>query len=337
MQKSTIQLKDLTIGYTTGKQATPIVSHIHEQLNSGELTCLLGANGIGKSTLLKTISGFLPLIDGSVSILNKPIQEYTPKQLAKVVSIVLTQRPSVFNMTVEELVATGRTPYTDLWGSISQEDQEVIDKALEDIGITHLKHRFIDTLSDGEKQKSLIAKALAQDTPIILLDEPTAFLDYPSKVEVMQLLQELTHTHKKTILLSTHDMELAYQIADKIWLFNKERQLYAGTPEDLALEGRIDEFFNNTGLKFDWTTGFFKVKSNIKGTLQIIGESKARILLEKALGRIGFEHNETSTNKVTILQDQPLQISIDISNEKFKVTTIEELLQLLHHENVKQL
>ena len=157
------------------------------------------------------------------------------------------------------LIGLGRSPYTGFWGTLSKEDKTVVDKSIALVGIPHLAHRMVHTLSDGERQKVMIAKALAQETPVIYLDEPTAFLDFPSKVEMMQLLHQLSRQTDKTIFLSTHDLELALQIADKIWLMDKVNGVTIGTPEDLSLNGSLSNFFARKGIAFDLETGLFRV------------------------------------------------------------------------------
>lgn len=208
-----IRLSNLSIGYS---HKVPVVSHINIDIKSGALTCLIGNNGIGKSTLLKTLAGFLSPVSGELTIDRQNIQLMSKKELARKISIVLTQRPDVQNFTVEEVVALGRTPYTDFLGNLRAKDKMVVAEALSTIGIEQLRHRMIQTLSDGEFQKTMIAKALAQQTPAILLDEPTAFLDFPSKVETFRLLNQLGRDYDKLILLSTHDMGLALRYADHL-------------------------------------------------------------------------------------------------------------------------
>lgn len=196
-----LTFENLTIGYQLGhKNEKVVASGLSATLESGLLTCLLGRNGTGKSTLLRTLA---ELWQGDVAV-------------------VLTDPLDVRNLTVEEVVALGRTPHTNFWGTLRQEDKAVVAEAMKLVGITSLAQTDIGTLSDGERQKVMIAKALAQQTPIILLDEPTAFLDYPSKQEVMQLLHMLAHEQGKAILLSTHDVELAEQYADQIWFFHHD-------------------------------------------------------------------------------------------------------------------
>jgi iron complex transport system ATP-binding protein len=242
--EETIRISGLSIGYT-GKHGVKMVSEgISDTLRNGELTCLLGENGAGKSTLLRTLSGFLPPLSGEIFIMGKPLKSYKEKELATVIGVVLTEKNNLQNMTVEELVGMGRSPYTGFWGRLSAEDRQKVMSSLDMVGIPSLRDRLVQTLSDGERQKVMIAKALAQETPIIFLDEPTAFLDYPSKVEILHLLRRLSREMQKTIFLSTHDLELALQIADQLWLMAKGRGLKVGCPEDLTRDGSLERFFN---------------------------------------------------------------------------------------------
>ncbi|MBO4571763.1 MAG: ABC transporter ATP-binding protein [Bacteroidales bacterium] len=240
----TIRVENLAIGYTGKNVYKRVATGISDTIRSGELTCLLGPNGAGKSTLLRTLSAFLPPLEGKISILGKPLEEYSEKQLARIIGVVLTERSSIQNMTVDELVGMGRSPYTGFWGRLSAEDRAQVDAAVEMVGIAPLRSRMVQTLSDGERQKVMIAKALAQETPIIFLDEPTAFLDYPSKVEILHLLYRLAHEEGKTVFLSTHDLELALQVADRIWLMAEGGELHTGTPEELTRDGSLERFIN---------------------------------------------------------------------------------------------
>ena len=208
-----ISLSRLSVGYSLSH---PVISDINLELRSGQLACLIGENGIGKSTLLKTLTGFLPKLKGSLLLGNRDIESFSQRELARQVSIVLTQKPDVQNLTIEEIIGLGRSPYTGFFGRLRTEDRKVVDDAIATMGIEKLRGRMIQTLSDGERQKVMIAKALAQETPIILLDEPTAFLDFPSKAETFQSLQRMAHERDKLILLSTHDLELAVRFADSL-------------------------------------------------------------------------------------------------------------------------
>ena len=255
MENNHIQINHLTIGYKEKGNRKVVATDINACLHSGELTCLLGANGIGKSTLLRTLSGFQAPLEGEIILRGKPLSTYSDKELATLIGVVLTEKCELRNMTVEELVGMGRSPYTGFWGRLGKHDREVIEESIQLVGIGHLRYQMVHQLSDGERQKVMIAKALAQQTDIIFLDEPTAFLDFPSKVEIMQLLFRLSHTGNRTIFLSTHDLELALQIADKVWLMNKENGVKTGTPEDLSLDGSLSHFFLRKGIRFDKATG----------------------------------------------------------------------------------
>lgn len=247
----TIELKDVSIGYQTRHKTNIVVAEgINATLKSGLLTCLVGPNGIGKSTLMRTITGFQPRLGGEITIDSVSIDDLSDKQLARTISVVLTTKPDILNMNVTEIVGLGRSPYTGFFGSLTTTDHNIVDEAIEMVGIKHLKKRKIHTLSDGERQKVMIAKALAQQTPIIILDEPTAFLDYPSKVEMMLLLYRLSRETNKMIFLSTHDMELALQTADTLWLMNK-KELHVGTPRQLADNGELSIFLEHQGIDFD--------------------------------------------------------------------------------------
>ena len=262
----TIVIKDLAIGYQSKHSVKTVAEGITDTLQSGCLTCLLGENGAGKSTLLRTLAGFQPALNGSIEIMGKPLPQYKEKELATVVGVVLTERTNVQNMSVAELVGMGRSPYTNFWGRLTAEDKAKTEEALELVGISALKDRLVQTLSDGERQKAMIAKTLAQETPIIFLDEPTAFLDYPSKVEMLRLLRRLAVEMDKTVFMSTHDLELALQMADRLWLMAKNGAVtepakggvIAGTPEQLAQDGTLERFFARKGITFKNIEGHYR-------------------------------------------------------------------------------
>ena len=241
-QAETIRISNLSIGYRGKHGVKTVAEGISDSIRSGELTCLLGENGAGKSTLLRTLSGFLPPLAGEIAILGKPLSAYREKDLATVVGVVLTEKNNLQNMTVAELVGMGRSPYTGFWGRLTADDRRKVEDALSLVGIGELRDRMVQTLSDGERQKVMIAKALAQETPIIFLDEPTAFLDYPSKVEILHLLHRLSREMGKTIFLSTHDLELALRVADRVWLMTKQGQVTTGTPDHLIVDRENGRF-----------------------------------------------------------------------------------------------
>ena len=277
--KVSVELKDLSIGYRTKQGVRVVAQGLTAQLQRGQLTCLLGENGVGKSTLLRTLAAFQPKLEGSVSIEGRELDDYSERKLARTIGIVLTEKPDVQQMTVMELVEMGRAPYTGFWGRLNEDDRKVCNEAVELIGIEPLKDRMIQTLSDGERQKVMIAKALAQQTPVIFLDEPTAFLDYPSKVDMLLLLSRISREAQKTIFLSTHDLELALQVADTIWLMDKSGKrkvesgkrkeeiaekgatLQIGTPYELAQNGALGQFIERgNGIEFNKDTLSVRVK-----------------------------------------------------------------------------
>ena len=259
----TIELRNLSIGYQTKHGIKTVATGIDGTIKSGELTCLLGANGVGKSTLLKTLSSFQPKTGGEILLEGRELSEYSDKQLSRLIGVVLTEKPNVRNMTVRELVSLGRSPYTGFWGTYSKDDLQVVDEAIAMVGIEPLKKRMVHTLSDGERQKVMIAKALAQQTPVIYLDEPTAFLDYPSKVEVLQLLCRISREADKVIFLSTHDVELALQMADTIWLMTQGEAVAIGSPKALAEQGALGRFIEREGIVFDPKTMTIKVTKQV--------------------------------------------------------------------------
>ena len=314
-REETIRLTGLSIGYRGKHSVKCVADGISQAIHSGELTCLLGENGAGKSTLLRTLSGFLSPLAGEISILGRPLSSYKERELATVIGVVLTEKNNLQNMTVRELVGMGRSPYTGFWGRLSADDRRKVDDALSLVGIAALSDRMVQTLSDGERQKVMIAKALAQETPIIFLDEPTAFLDYPSKVEILHLLHRLSREMHKTIFLSTHDLELALQIADRLWLMPHRsdpekrgsaggpaggsaggqevghgggRSVTVGTPEDLSLDGTLDMFFRRKGVAFEKQTGLYRIEPEYRAEVRLTGDPVACEMVRKALRRNGI-------------------------------------------------
>lgn len=205
-------LQSLSIGYSH----KVIAADINAQIKGGELTCLIGRNGTGKSTLMRTLAGFLKPLGGSALLDGRDVGRLSPAERSHLISVVLTDRVDIDGMRVKDLVSVGRQPYTGFFGKMSSDDEEVVSKAIADVGMTDFAGRQVNSLSDGERQKVMIAKALAQQTPVILLDEPTAFLDYPSKKEMFQMLSKLCHEQGKAALVSTHDLDIALPIADSV-------------------------------------------------------------------------------------------------------------------------
>ena len=256
--KDILRLSDLTIGYGKTTNRRVVMQGIEAALHPGRLTCLIGDNGVGKSTLLRTISAFQPKLGGEIMLGEREIDSFTRQELARLIGVVLTERPQVQNLTVFQMAAMGRSPYTGFFGRLSDDDRRIVGESLRMVGIEHLAGRMAGTLSDGERQKMMTAKALAQQTSVVFLDEPTAFLDYGSKVETLQMLRSLCHDNGKTILLSTHDLELALQIADDLWVMTHER-LITGSTAALAADGTLSRFIDKRGIRFDPTTMTIRV------------------------------------------------------------------------------
>ncbi len=316
----------LAIGYD--KHALPLHENINVSVKPGQFTCLLGPNGAGKSTLIKTLCGFIKPIGGQVWYGDEKIERIPEIQRAKKVSVVLTDRLDVHNLTTFELVALGRTPYTGFFGKLLPHDIELVHHAIEEVGLHGYALKSIDKMSDGERQKAMIAKALVQETPFIILDEPAAFLDLPAKIEIMQLLRRLSKQKNRGILLSTHDLDMALQIADKIWLMAQGKTLQEGIPEDLVLTNQFKRFFEREGIQFDNHTGTFKYHKTIQEYIVLKGEGNTRVWLGRALNRLGFDTVEKDSEwTVEVLQGIPTQLALYHTNKLLlKCDTIEELM-----------
>ena len=240
-------LKDLVIGYNTRAGQRRVTAPLSVKLPEGRLICLVGRNGVGKSTLLRSLSGLQPPLSGDVLLGGSSIASYSHKALARLVSVVTTRDVPVPSMTSWEVVALGRSPYTQFWGQLSPADKEIVDRSIDITGISPLASRRVGSLSDGERQKVMIAKAIAQETPVILLDEPTAFLDYPSKVSTLSLLSRLAREMGRTILVSTHDVEHALRLSDEVLLLQKEGLYKVLRRDALVLDHSADGLGQQVG------------------------------------------------------------------------------------------
>ena len=313
-RKPVIETRDLSIGYLQKKQ-NPRVLHsgLNLCLNPGQVTCLLGLNGAGKSTLLRTLCGFQPLLAGEVRLLGRPLTSFSQHDFALHVGVVLTEKTNAGGISVYELVSLGRHPYTGFFGKLKEHDHIIISQALSEAGIAHKASNYVSELSDGERQKAMIAKALAQECPIILLDEPTAFLDITSRIETMVLLRKLAVEQGKAILLSTHDLDLAIQMGDCLWLQEKGREMQCGTPEDLILSGSFDSFFQKDGLIFDNTTGKL---NRIAPTLPIgvEGDFLVAFWVGNALIRMGYKPSPVDPSYINIRCESSSLLSISFPN-----------------------
>ena len=292
-----LKTENLTIGYG----AKAVQRGLNLEAQARDLICLTGTNGSGKSTLLRTLAGLQPALDGKVMIANKDIASLNVHQRSTLFSLVLTDDIDIERLTVRELVAMGRFPYTNWAGSLSKKDDEIIDKALKDVHLSHKADAMINHISDGEKQRAIIAKALTQDTPLVLLDEPTAHLDLPNRIEIMLLLRRLSVSTGKSFILSTHELDLALQMADKIWLMTPSG-VEIGMPEDLMLTGSFQSAFGSESFSFDAIDGHCHIHQ-IKGPMEIAivvseGAEAHEAWLRRALIRVGIQVNNTSEKKI---------------------------------------
>ena len=225
MKEATIQINDLSIGYHSKNDTKLVASHITTTIYSGELTCLLGANGVGKSTLLRTLSAFQPRISGEIALLSRDIQDYSDKELSTIVGVVLTDKCEIRNMTVRELIGMGRSPYTGFWGRLGKEDKQIVEESISLVRIENLASRMVHTLSDGERQKVMLARALAQEPTLLLLDEPTSNLDIRNQYQVLQITRDLCREQNLTAMIVIHDLNLALRFCDRFLLL-REGEVY---------------------------------------------------------------------------------------------------------------
>ncbi|GAB4581687.1 MAG: ABC transporter ATP-binding protein [Anaerolineales bacterium] len=289
----------LSIGYHH-----PLAANLTLHLHPARMVCLIGPNGAGKSTLLRTLAGMQRPLAGIVRLGNADLHTIPPLELAKQLAIVLTGRVDAGNLSAYALVALGRHPYTDWLGRLTAHDEQVVQHAMSLTGSVSLASRPIHELSDGERQRVMIARALAQEPKVLLLDEPTAFLDLPRRVELLQLLKRLTRETGCAILLSTHDLDLALRIADSLWLLASDGELSIGLPEELALNGALARVFQGEGVNFDPASGAFKVHQPMCGPISLTGQGLPATWTARALERIGFE---------VVLANTPLPRHVEVS------------------------
>lgn len=298
-----ISAEELDIGYD-GKKCKTVYKDINVDAQKGELIAIVGQNGVGKSTLLRSLARLQKSIKGSVYIRDRKIDALKRLELAKVLSYVSTEILHVRNLRVIDLVGLGRFPHTNWLGRLRDPDLEIVHEAIRLVGLQELVYENMDEISDGERQRAMIARTLAQDTEIIILDEPTAFLDLPNKYEIIHILGELSGKKGKTVIFSTHDMNIAVQEADKIWLMLPER-IICGSPEDLILANAFDNIFENSRLDFDSETGDFKMKRNVQGKVRLTGAGKEFFWTRRAIERLGLE----------LTTDHLCNIKIDVSGK----------------------
>ncbi len=242
---------DLAVGYRNGKTAVTLLQGLNLSLEKGKLVALLGQNGAGKSTLLRALTCDERPISGTIKVNGRNLADMSQKDRSRLIGLVSTERIQAGALTVTELVGLGRQPHTGFLGRLDDEDHEIVRQSMEDAGIIGKANEYMASLSDGERQKAMIARALAQQTPIIILDEPTAFLDVASRIETMRLLQTLAHDRGKAVLLSSHDISQSLMLADELWLITTDRQVITGSTDELVASGAMDRLFDNRSIHFN--------------------------------------------------------------------------------------
>jgi iron complex transport system ATP-binding protein len=293
--------ENLSIGYRTSKGTKCVHEGLSFQLLTGELTALIGVNGAGKSTLLRTLSSSQPALGGTLLLNGKPMAEYGERELSRTVGVVLTDKTQVGGLTVYELVALGRQPHTGFFGRLHKRDHAIIREMLAAVGIEHKATSYVAELSDGERQKAMIAKALVQECPLIILDEPTAFLDVVNRIEVLTLLHRLAVEQNKAILLSTHDIEQALVLSDRLWLLSKQHGLHCGVTEDVILSHHMDSIFPHESICFDYNHGSYYPKVTGKSNIVVkADDATLRHWAVNALNRNGFTCSDTPDDKTQV-------------------------------------
>lgn len=327
-----LRTDNVTIGFREQKKDTGyIYGNINVSAGKSELVALFGPNGIGKSTLLRSLVKLLSPVSGDIFLFNKDIKTLSGNEMARKVGFVSTETIHVNNLKVYDLVSLGRYPYTNWMGRLRHHDKEKVEDAINMVGISALRNKYINQLSDGERQRAMIARTLAQDTGIIVLDEPTAFLDLPNKYEVVHLLHTLASGSNRTVVFSTHDLNIAIREADKIWLMLPEG-LFQGSPEDLILNGSFGKMFEDTRLLFSTTKGDFRIKRKPSNTIGLEGPSMEYRWTRNALERIGYETVDTGEagNMISIKTDDGKKIwEISGSSKTMRFGSIYDLCSFL--------
>lgn len=328
-----IQAKGLSIGYNDSKGRKVVQKELNLTLHSGEVTCLLGLNGAGKSTLIRTLCGFQPPLDGEVLLRGRDLKEYSGSEFAREVGVVLTEKTNAGGITVYELVGLGRHPYTGFFGTLKESDRKIIEESMESVGISHKRNNYVSELSDGERQKAMIAKVLAQKCPIIILDEPTAFLDVTARIDTMVLLRKLAKEQGKAIILSTHDIDSAIGMADNLWLLSKGKHVRYGAPEDLIMNGTIGEFFSKENIVFDQSTGKLSSILPKKLPVGVSGDFQTSYWVGNALVRNGFTPSPIQENGYNVICNSPVDLQLQYPDKSTKkATSVAHLCEIISKE-----
>jgi iron complex transport system ATP-binding protein len=296
-----LRTRELAVGFRTRRRRRAVLERVSVSVRCGELVCLLGPNGIGKSTLLRTLGRMQPALWGTVELGGHPLQSLSNWELARLVGIVLTDRVTVESSRVREIVELGRYPHSSWLGGLRQHDHEVVTWALDAVGATHLADRDFARISDGERQRVMVARALAQEPVLLMLDEATAFLDVPSRVELMGLLRRLTRENALAVVISTHDLELALRTADTVWLLMPGGEVMSGAPEDVILSGGIAQAFEGRQIRFDPKERSFRSLNGDRGCVVLHASGVRQAMANAVLEREGYAITVDSCGDVIVV------------------------------------
>lgn len=324
-----LRAENLRIGYLLGKKEIKVCDGMNFELKRGELVALLGPNGAGKSTLLRTLSSSLQPLSGNVFYSGRLLKNISQRDLSRKISVVLTDHTQAGGLTVSELVSLGRQPYTGFFGRLKARDLRLVDEAINSVGLSFKSNSYMAELSDGERQKAMIAKALVQETDVLLLDEPAAFLDVASKLELMALLRQIAVERNCAVLFSSHDVEQALTLSDKLWLMSRDGLLCGGT-EDMVLQGHLSDLFRSDNVRFDLGSGVYRLCSDTSASVSVKAQDLSLLFWAKnALLRNGYGITDGLAVEIAIDLKSKDCIEIKTKNSIVVCKSFEEMLETI--------
>lgn len=324
-----LRAENLRIGYLLGKKEIKVCDGMNFELKRGELVALLGPNGAGKSTLLRTLSSSLQPLSGNVFYSGRLLKNISQRDLSRKISVVLTDHTQAGGLTVSELVSLGRQPYTGFFGRLKARDLRLVDEAINSVGLSFKSNSYMAELSDGERQKAMIAKALVQETDVLLLDEPAAFLDVASKLELMALLRQIAVERNCAVLFSSHDVEQALTLSDRLWLMGRDGLLCGGT-EDMVLQGHLSDLFRSDNVRFDLGSGVYRLCSDTSASVSVKAQDLSLLFWAKnALLRNGYGITDGLAVEIAIDLKSKDCIEIKTKNSIVVCKSFEEMLETI--------
>ena len=324
-----LRAENLRIGYLLGKKEIKVCDGMNFELKRGELVALLGPNGAGKSTLLRTLSSSLQPLSGNVFYSGRLLKNISQRDLSRKISVVLTDHTQAGGLTVSELVSLGRQPYTGFFGRLKARDLRLVDEAINSVGLSFKSNSYMAELSDGERQKAMIAKALVQETDVLLLDEPAAFLDVASKLELMALLRQIAVERNCAVLFSSHDVEQALALSDRLWLMSRDG-LLCGCSEDMVLQGHLSDLFRSNNVRFDIGSGVYRLCSDTSASVSVKAQDLSLLFWAKnALLRNGYGITDGLAVEFAIDLKSKDCIEIKTKNSIVVCKSFEEMLETI--------